>query len=142
MSARIELPLPHMPGAREFAFASLHTRCALQPRKENPMSNGGSRFLYVTYIRTTPEKLWQALTTPESAAMGRVIFGLLAIGCWRLAIASVDHDVRALQGDQSAADHLVELGQNRLDLLFALDAFDYEGEVGREPQDLFSVDPG
>lgn len=27
------------------------------------MSN--SRFLYVTYIRTTPEKLWEALTRPE-----------------------------------------------------------------------------
>ncbi|HWA90717.1 MAG TPA: SRPBCC family protein [Rhizomicrobium sp.] len=25
----------------------------------------GSAFVYVTYIRTTPEKLWQALTTPE-----------------------------------------------------------------------------
>jgi uncharacterized protein YndB with AHSA1/START domain len=24
-----------------------------------------SRFVYVTYIRTTPEKLWAALTTPE-----------------------------------------------------------------------------
>lgn len=24
-----------------------------------------SRFLYVTYIRTTPEKLWEALTKPE-----------------------------------------------------------------------------
>lgn len=24
-----------------------------------------SRFLYVTYIRTTPEKLWQALTDPD-----------------------------------------------------------------------------
>ena len=24
-----------------------------------------SRFVYVTYIRTTPEKLWQALTMPE-----------------------------------------------------------------------------
>jgi uncharacterized protein YndB with AHSA1/START domain len=24
-----------------------------------------SRFVYVTYIRTTPEKLWEALTTPE-----------------------------------------------------------------------------
>jgi uncharacterized protein YndB with AHSA1/START domain len=24
-----------------------------------------SRFIYVTYIRTTPEKLWQALTAPE-----------------------------------------------------------------------------
>lgn len=27
--------------------------------------NDGSRFVYVTYIRTTPEKLWQALTDPE-----------------------------------------------------------------------------
>ena len=25
----------------------------------------GSRFVYVTFIRTTPEKLWEALTTPE-----------------------------------------------------------------------------
>ena len=25
----------------------------------------GSRFLYVTYIRTTPEQLWDALTQPE-----------------------------------------------------------------------------
>jgi uncharacterized protein YndB with AHSA1/START domain len=25
----------------------------------------GSRFVYVTYIRTTPEKLWQALVDPE-----------------------------------------------------------------------------
>jgi uncharacterized protein YndB with AHSA1/START domain len=25
----------------------------------------GSRFVYVTYIRTTPEKLWQALIDPE-----------------------------------------------------------------------------
>ena len=24
-----------------------------------------SRFVYVTYIRTTPEKLWQALIDPE-----------------------------------------------------------------------------
>jgi uncharacterized protein YndB with AHSA1/START domain len=24
-----------------------------------------SRFIYVTYIRTTPERLWSALTTPE-----------------------------------------------------------------------------
>ena len=26
----------------------------------------GSKFLYVSYIRITPEKLWLALTTPES----------------------------------------------------------------------------
>src|SRR5688572_26326185 len=27
--------------------------------------SSGSRFVYVTYIRTTPEKLWQALIDPE-----------------------------------------------------------------------------
>ena len=31
--------------------------------KERPMAD--SRFVYVTYIRTTPEKLWQALIDPE-----------------------------------------------------------------------------
>jgi len=29
------------------------------------MTDGISRFVYVTYIRATPEKLWAALTTPE-----------------------------------------------------------------------------
>ena len=27
----------------------------------------GSTFVYVTYIRTTPEKLWHALTTPQGS---------------------------------------------------------------------------
>lgn len=31
----------------------------------NELSKTGSRFIYVTFIRTTPEKLWEALTTPE-----------------------------------------------------------------------------
>jgi uncharacterized protein YndB with AHSA1/START domain len=29
------------------------------------MAESPSSFVYVTYIRTTPEKLWQALTEPE-----------------------------------------------------------------------------
>ena len=29
------------------------------------MADGKSSFVYVTYIRTTPEELWAALTTPE-----------------------------------------------------------------------------
>src|SRR5688500_11947323 len=32
--------------------------------KEKTMGNG-DRFVYVTFIRTTPEKLWEALTKPE-----------------------------------------------------------------------------
>ena len=34
----------------------------------------GSRFVYVTYIRTTPERLWDALTTPETIKQYR--FGM------------------------------------------------------------------
>jgi uncharacterized protein YndB with AHSA1/START domain len=30
-------------------------------------SSAESRFVYVTYIRTTPDRLWSALTTPEFA---------------------------------------------------------------------------
>jgi uncharacterized protein YndB with AHSA1/START domain len=30
-------------------------------------TDGNSSFVYVTYIRTTPEKLWSALTSPEFA---------------------------------------------------------------------------
>ena len=36
--------------------------------KEKAMSHSESRFVYVTYIRTTQEKLWEALTTPEFMA--------------------------------------------------------------------------
>ena len=39
-----------------------------------------TRFVYVTYIRTTPEKLWQALTTPEF--MRQYWFGSYAESQW------------------------------------------------------------
>jgi uncharacterized protein YndB with AHSA1/START domain len=29
------------------------------------MTEGNSSFIYVTYIKTTPDKLWAALTTSE-----------------------------------------------------------------------------
>ena len=35
-----------------------------------------SRFVYVTYIRTTPEKLWQALTEPDFTRQ-------FWVGCWQ-----------------------------------------------------------
>ena len=39
-----------------------------------------SRFVYVTYIRTTPAKLWEALTTPEF--MRQYWFGSIAESQW------------------------------------------------------------
>jgi uncharacterized protein YndB with AHSA1/START domain len=40
-----------------------------------------SQFVYVTYIRTTPEKLWQALTTPEFSR--QFFFGTTQESGWK-----------------------------------------------------------
>jgi uncharacterized protein YndB with AHSA1/START domain len=40
----------------------------------------GSKFVYVSYIRTTPEKLWHALTTPEIIEQYR--FGMRVESEW------------------------------------------------------------
>ena len=42
----------------------------------------GSQFVYVTYIRTTPEKLWHALTTPEIIKQYR--FGMNVESAWQV----------------------------------------------------------
>jgi uncharacterized protein YndB with AHSA1/START domain len=42
----------------------------------------GSKFVYVTYIRATPEKLWQALTTPEIIKQYR--FGMRVESEWKV----------------------------------------------------------
>ena len=42
----------------------------------------GSKFVYVTYIRTTPEKLWHALTTPEIIKQYR--FGMSVESEWKV----------------------------------------------------------
>ena len=44
------------------------------------MANSESRFVYVTYIRTTPEKLWEALTTSEF--MKQYWFGMHCESQW------------------------------------------------------------
>ncbi len=41
-----------------------------------------SSFVYVTYIRTTPEELWAALTTPEF--MKKYWFGMNIETEWRV----------------------------------------------------------
>src|SRR5215475_5684939 len=42
----------------------------------------GSKFVYVSYIRTTPKKLWQALTTPE--IITRYRFGMSVESEWKV----------------------------------------------------------
>ena len=44
------------------------------------MANSESRFVYVTYIRTTPERLWEALTTSEF--MKQYWFGMHCESQW------------------------------------------------------------
>ena len=58
-----------------------------------------SRFVYVTYIRTTPEKLWQALSDPELTR--RYFFETWqdcaweAGASWRMVVSDGHHGTRA-----------------------------------------------
>ena len=45
------------------------------------MTDAKSRFVYVTYIRTTPEALWNAITTPEF--MKTYWFGVIIETDWK-----------------------------------------------------------
>ena len=56
-----------------------------------------STFVYVTYIRTTPDKLWAALTTPE--VMREYWFGSMAESEW-----TAGSSWRLLFADGSLAD--------------------------------------
>jgi uncharacterized protein YndB with AHSA1/START domain len=45
------------------------------------MTDAQTRFVYVTYIRTTPEKLWAALTQPEFTK--QYWFGVSQVSDWK-----------------------------------------------------------
>ena len=49
------------------------------------MAEANSGFVYVTYIRTTPEELWAALTTPEF--MKKYWFGTNFETDWKVGLA-------------------------------------------------------
>lgn len=49
------------------------------------MSKGRSAFVYVTYIRTTPERLWEALIKPEFTK--QYWFGISQISDWTVGAA-------------------------------------------------------
>ena len=46
------------------------------------MTDANSSFVYVTYIRTTPDRLWEALTTPEF--MKKYWFGMDFESDWKV----------------------------------------------------------
>jgi uncharacterized protein YndB with AHSA1/START domain len=49
------------------------------------MSTASSKFVYVTFIRTTPQKLWTALTSPEFTR--QYWFGIQQVSEWRVGAA-------------------------------------------------------
>jgi uncharacterized protein YndB with AHSA1/START domain len=68
-----------------------------------------SKFVYVTYIRTTPDKLWEALTKPEFAR--RYWFGYCLESDWRKG-----SPWRMVAGDGTVPDagEVVEIDRPRL----------------------------
>ena len=72
----------------------------------------GSRFVYVSYIRTTPTKLWEALT--DNAIIGRYWFGMRIESDWKKGsswkMVREDGDVTD-SGDilEISPEHLIEI---------------------------------
>src|SRR3979411_1406543 len=67
----------------------------------------------------------------RSARVNRPVVGLLLF----FGVRPVHEDLDALQCDESAADHLVQLRKDLLDLLFGVDAFNDYRKVERQLQE-------
>jgi len=83
------------------------------------MTNGqGSKFVYVTFIRTTPEKLWSALTSPD--AMKEYWFNMTQDSDWK-----VGSPWRMLFSDGRVADagHILEADPPRRLVIHWLNEF-------------------
>jgi uncharacterized protein YndB with AHSA1/START domain len=69
----------HYDRQRVDALADLKTALEHQPMTTTTTSDHDIEFVYTTYIRTTPEQLWQALTDP---AFTRRYWGVALISDW------------------------------------------------------------
>lgn len=72
------------------------------------MSTGHSQFVYVTYIRTTPEKLWEALIKPEFTK--QYWFGVSQISDWK---AGADWRLEFEDGRVADSGSVVEIDPPR-----------------------------
>jgi len=88
-------------------------------------SNGKSRTLYVTYIRTTPEKLWDALIKPEFTK--QYWFGMHHDSNW-----SVGAPWKLLTGDGRIANTGEVIEMNRLRKLVVTWRFELSPEMQSE----------
>src|SRR5512135_3210627 len=94
---------------------------------------------------TRPGRGSQALGMPERASKG--VEGMRGNGVRRrlpavAIVGPVDDDLCPLEGYQSPSDHVVQLRQDRLDILLGVHALYDDRQVERETQHLLGVEPG
>ncbi len=88
------------------------------------MSNTPPDFVYVTYIETTPEKLWDALTNPEFTR--QYWFGVSVTSDWK-----VGSPMAYLQnGERTVEGTILEAERPRL---LSYTFHDTRGEASKEP---------
>ncbi len=66
---------------RAEALADLKTALEQMPMPSSSAAGQATEFVYMTYIKTTPERLWQAITDP---AFTRLYWGVALISDWRV----------------------------------------------------------
>ncbi len=88
------------------------------------MAKDNPDFVYVTYIKTTPEKLWEALTSPEFTK--QYWFGISVTSDWK-----VGSPMRYLQNGEAKVDGKILIA-NRPKLL-SYTFHETSGESSKEP---------
>lgn len=88
------------------------------------MANRDPDFVYVTYIKTTPEKLWDALTTP--AFTRQYWFGIDVTSDWKVGSTMT----YVMDGKPKVAGKILAAERPRL---LSYTFREVEGEAGHEP---------
>jgi uncharacterized protein YndB with AHSA1/START domain len=83
----------------QYDRARIQALADLETAMESPPLNGSEPFVYTTYIRTTPERLWQAITEPAFSVryLGHAMFSSWEKGA---AYTWVDHGLEIAHPDQ------------------------------------------
>jgi uncharacterized protein YndB with AHSA1/START domain len=93
------------------------------------------RFLYVTYIRTTPQKLWEALTQPD---LNRAFWG-----CWQDTTWAPGADWKLMMPDGRVGDagKVLEIDQPRRLVLEWRNQFRPELHAEGDSRCTFDIEP-
>ncbi|MDN5667729.1 MAG: metalloregulator ArsR/SmtB family transcription factor [Renibacterium salmoninarum] len=102
--------------------------------EHNPMDNSGTDedFVYTTYIKTTPEKLWQALTEP---AFIKQYWGIELISDWKVG-STIDWQVAGVTISEPEQVVLISDKPRKLSFTWHTVTEEFGKAINADPQEV------